>query len=264
MRDTAWFKVTARVAVVLAVLAAWEYVSVSGALDPSSFPSMTATVAELGNQLLSSDLWSAVGDTMLGWALGLAIGGSLAIGIGTLLGLNRFAYLSVIPVVEFLKTVPVIAILPLAIVVWGATLEMKVFLVAFGVFWPLTIQTIYGVRAVDPVVRDTAVVLRLRGLRKFVVVTLPSAAPFIATGVRVAAAVGLILTIIAELIGGADGLGLSILTSVNAGPDRLPATYAFILVTGVAGVAVTSAFTLLEHRLLHWHESRRNDLANGV
>jgi len=264
VRDTTWFKVTARVAVVLAVLGGWEYVSVSGVLDQSSFPSMTATVAELARQLQDDDLWSAVGDTMRGWSLGLLIGGSLAITVGTLLGLNRFAYLSVIPVIEFLKTVPVIAILPLAIVVWGATLEMKVFLVAFGVFWPLTIQTIYGVRAVDPVVRDTAVVLRLRGPRKFLVVTLPSAAPFIATGVRVAAAVGLILTIIAELIGGADGLGLSILTSVNAGPDRLPATYAFILVTGAAGVAVTSAFAYLERRLLHWHESQRNDAAKGA
>jgi ABC-type nitrate/sulfonate/bicarbonate transport system permease component len=262
--DTRWFQGTARVLVVLAALAGWEYLSVSGTLDASSFPSMTDTMAELAGQLLSADLWIALWDTIRGWATGLAIGGSLAILIGTLLGLNRFAYLSVIPVVEFLKTVPVIAILPLAIVVWGATLEMKVFLVAFGVFWPLTIQVIYGVRAVDPVVRDTADVLRLRGLRRFAGVTLPSAAPFIATGLRVAAAVGLILTIIAELIGGADGLGLSILTSVNAGPDRLPATYAFILVTGVAGVVVTGAFAYLESRVLHWHESQRGDAAKAT
>jgi len=250
--------VAARVLVVLMVLGGWQYVAVSGVLGKDAFPTMTGTLAELARQLGSHDLWLAVWATVRGWALGVLIGGSLAIVVGTLLGLNRFAYLSVIPVVEFVKTVPVIAILPLAIVVWGATLQMKVFLVAFGVFWPLTIQVIYGVRAVDPVVRDTAVVLRLRGLRKFVGVTLPSAAPFIATGLRVAAAVGLILAVIAELIGGAPGLGLSILTSVNAGPSRLPATYAFILVTGIAGVIVTSSFAFLEQRLLHWHESQRN------
>jgi ABC-type nitrate/sulfonate/bicarbonate transport system permease component len=256
--DTGWFRLLARLLVVVAVLAGWQYLSATEILDPTSFPSMTDTIAELGRQLGSSDLWLAVWETVRGWGLGLLIGCSLAIVVGTLLGLNRFAYLSVIPVIEFLKTVPVIAILPLAIVVWGATLDMKVFLVAFGIFWPLAIQTIYGVRAVDPVVRDTAVTLRLRGLRKFAWVTMPSAAPFIATGLRVAAAVGLILTVIAELIGGASGLGLSILNSVNAGPDRLPATYAYILVTGVAGVLVTSAFTYLEQRLLHWHESQRN------
>jgi ABC-type nitrate/sulfonate/bicarbonate transport system permease component len=259
-----WSPIAARLLVVAAVLAGWEYLSTSGSLDASSFPSMTDTMAELARQLLSADLWTALWNTVRGWATGLAIGGSLAVLVGTLLGLNRFAYLSVIPVVEFLKTVPVIAILPLAIVVWGATLQMKVFLVAFGVFWPLTIQVIYGVRAVDPVVRDTAVVLRLRGVRRFVGVTLPSAAPFIATGLRVAAAVGLILTIIAELIGGAKGLGLSILTTVNAGPQRLPATYALILVTGVAGVIVTSAFARLERRVLHWHESQRNLAPTGA
>lgn len=259
--DTRWFKAAARLAAVAVVLGLWQYLSRSGALDSTTFPSMTSTMAELGRQVQSSDFWLAVWETMRGWALGLLIGCSLAITIGTLLALNRFAYLSVIPVVEFLKTVPVIAILPLAIVVWGATLQMKVFLVAFGVFWPLVIQVIYGVRAVDPVVRDTALVLRLRGVRKFTTVTLPSAAPFIATGLRVAAAVGLILTIIGELIGGAPGLGLSILTSVNAGTDRLPDTYAYILATGVAGVIATSAFAFLEQRLLHWHESQRNRIA---
>jgi ABC-type nitrate/sulfonate/bicarbonate transport system permease component len=259
-----WSPIAARLLVVAAVLAGWEYLSTSGSLDASSFPSMTDTMAELARQLLSADLWTALWNTVRGWATGLVIGGSLAVVVGALLGLNRFAYLSAIPVVEFLKTVPVIAILPLAIVVWGATLQMKVFLVAFGVFWPLTIQVIYGVRAVDPVVRDTAVVLRLRGVRRFVGVTLPSAAPFIATGLRVAAAVGLILTIIAELIGGAKGLGLSILTTVNAGPQRLPATYALILVTGVAGVIVTSAFAHLERRVLHWHESQRNLAPTGA
>lgn len=262
--DTRWFKLAARLVVVGLLLAAWQYVSVSGLLGKDSFPTMTATLTELGRQVASVSLWQDVWATVRGWALGLVIGGSLAIVTGTLLGLNRFAYLSVIPVVEFLKTVPVIAILPLAIVVWGATLQMKVFLVAFGVFWPLTIQVIYGVRAVDPVVRDTAAVLRLRGVRKFFGVTLPSAAPFIATGVRVAAAVGLILAVIAELIGGAPGLGLSILTSVNAGPSRLPATYAFILVTGLAGVVVTSLFAFLERRLLYWHESQRNDVSRAA
>jgi ABC-type nitrate/sulfonate/bicarbonate transport system permease component len=262
--DRRWFRIAARVLVVALVLGVWQYIAVSGTLGDDAFPTMTGTLAQLGRELGGRDLWVAIGDTVRGWGLGLLIGCSAAIVVGTLLGLNRFAYLSVIPVVEFLKTVPAIAILPLAIVVWGATLEMKVFLVAFGVFWPLTIQTIYGVRAVDPVVRDTAITLRLRGLRKFVGVTLPSAAPFIATGLRVAAAVGLILAVVAELIGGAPGLGLSILTSVNAGPSRLPATYAFILVTGFAGVAVTSLFAYAERRLLHWHESQRNNASRAA
>ncbi|GAB3805518.1 ABC transporter permease [Micromonospora zhanjiangensis] len=256
--DARWFRLAAKVAVFAVALGAWQLLTTTGVLSTDSFPTMADTVTELGRQLGSAELWLAVGQTLRGWGLGLLIGGSLAIATGTLLGLNRFAYRSVIPVIEFLKTVPAIAILPLAVVVFGPTPEMKVFIVAFGVFWPLTIQAIYGARAVDPVVRDTATAMQLRGARRFATVTLPSAAPFLATGIRVAAAVGLILAVIAELIGGSTGLGLSILTAENAGPSQLPAMYAFILVTGITGVVVTALFTAIERRLLHWHESQRN------
>lgn len=251
-------RVVARVAVFVLALLLWEVLGATGVLSKSSFPSMTSTLAKLWHQLGTADLWSAVAQTLQGWAIGMLIGGGLAIVVGALLGYNRFAYRSIIPVVEFLKTVPAIAILPLAIIIFGATMKMKLFLVAFGIFWPLIIQVIYGVRAVDPVVRDTARVLQLRGLRRFGVITLPSAAPFIATGLRVAAATGLILAVIAELIGGANGLGLSILTAENAGPSELPDLYAYILVTGLIGVVLTGVFVAVERRALHWHESQRN------
>ncbi|GIH15341.1 ABC transporter permease [Rugosimonospora africana] len=251
-------RIAARVGVFVLALALWQVLSATGVLSKDSFPTMTSTVSALGHQLGTRELWAAVGQTLQGWALGMLIGGGLAIVVGSLLGYSRFAYRSVIPVIEVLKTVPAIAILPLAIIIFGATMQMKLFLVSFGIFWPLTIQVIYGVRAVDPVVRDTAQVLQVRGLRRFGVVTLPSAAPFLATGLRVAAATGLILAVIAELIGGAAGLGLGVLTAENAGPSELPDMYALILVTGLLGVVVTGAFMAAERRLLHWHESQRN------
>jgi len=251
-------RVGARVGVVLAVLLAWQALSATGALPSQEFPSATGTFAALGRVLQSAELWHAIRDTLAGWALGLLIGASLAILIGTVLGLNRFAYRSAIPVIEFLKTVPIIAILPLAILLFGATLKMKFLLIAFGVFWPMVIQVIYGVRSIDPTVRDTARVLQLRGARRFAVVTMPSAAPFIMTGLRVAAATALVLDIVAELIGGGAGLGLSILFAQNAGPSEVTTMYAYIVVTGLLGVLVTGLFILLERRVLHWHPSQRN------
>jgi ABC-type nitrate/sulfonate/bicarbonate transport system permease component len=239
-------------------LALWQTICALGVFSKSAIPTMTSTVAALGREATSSYLWSAVGETLEGWSLGMLIGSGAAIAIGMLLGSNRFAYKSAAPLVEFLKTVPAIAILPLVIIVFGATMKMKVFLVAFAIVWQLTIQVMYGVRAVDPVVRDTANVLRIRGLRRVITVTIPSAAPFIATGLRVSAATGLILAVGAGLVGGAPGLGLNILVAENAGPTVLPSMYAFILVTGMVGVVLTGAFTLLEQRLLHWHESQRN------
>lgn len=251
-------KLAARVLVLCAALGLWQGLSVTGLLSSGQFPSMTSTVQALGHQLATRDLWTALWDTLLAWGIGLLIGGVCAIAIGSVLGLNRFAYRSAIPLIEFFKTIPVIAILPIALLLFGATLKMKYVLIAFGVFWPLTIQVIYGVRAIDPTVADTATALQVRGLRRYFVVTLPSAAPFIATGLRVSAAVALILDVVAELIGGGSGVGLRILNAENSGPTAYPIMYAYILVAGLLGVVLAGAFALVERQVLHWHESQRN------
>jgi ABC-type nitrate/sulfonate/bicarbonate transport system permease component len=140
---------------------------------------------------------------------------------------------------------------------------MKFALVAFAVFWPLVIQVCYGVRSLDPVARDTTTVLQVKGPRKFLTVILPSAAPFIATGLRVAVAVALIVDIIAELIGGGTGIGERILLAENAGPSDYPQMYAYIVVAGILGVFLAGTFTLAERYVLHWHESQRAARAEG-
>lgn len=246
-----------RLGALAAALGLWQGLSAAGVIRADEFPSMTATARALGALLGSSALWSAVGDTLQGWAAGLAIGAAAAVVAGTLIGRSTFAYRSAIGVIEFFKTVPAVAILPVALVLWGATLTMKFALVAFTVFWPLAIQVCYGVRSLDPVVRDTATVLRVRGPRRFWVVLLPSAAPFVATGLRVSVAVALIVDIIAELIGGGSGLGARILVAENAGPPAYPDMYAYVLVAGFLGTLLAGAFTLGERYALHWHESQR-------
>jgi ABC-type nitrate/sulfonate/bicarbonate transport system permease component len=234
-----------RLAVLAAALGLWQGLSAAGVIRADEFPSMAQTASALGDQVTTPALWTAVGQTLEGWAIGLVIGVAAALLLGTLIGSSGFAYRSVIGVIEFFKAIPVIAILPIGLVLWGATLKMKFALVAFAVFWPLVIQVCYGVRALDPVVRDTATV------------TLPSAAPFIATGLRVAVAVALIVDIIAELIGGGSGIGMRILLAENAGPSNYPAMYAYILVAGILGVLLAGAFTVAERHTLHWHESQR-------
>jgi ABC-type nitrate/sulfonate/bicarbonate transport system permease component len=105
-------------------------------------------------------------------------------------------------------------------------------------------------------------VLQVKGPRKFLTVTLPSAAPFIATGLRVAVAVALVVDIITELIGGGSGIGERILLAENAGPSDYPQMYAYI-VAGVLGVVLAGAFTVAERYVLHWHESQRAAIAES-
>jgi ABC-type nitrate/sulfonate/bicarbonate transport system permease component len=242
---------------IAAVLLAWLVLGSTGVIDPSSIAGLPQTARALAGELGKADFWSAIGDTVLGWAMGLVLGTVAGLLLGTAIGLNRRVYQSTAVVIEFLKTVPIIAILPLAILVLGTTLQMKVLLVAFGVMWPLTVQTMYCVHSVDPVVRDTAMALRMGPLHRFRAVVLPSAAPYIATGMRVAAAGALILTIVTELIAGGSGIGVEITTAASSGARAIPVMYARIVAAGVLGVLVAVAFTAVERRLLRWHEAYR-------
>jgi ABC-type nitrate/sulfonate/bicarbonate transport system permease component len=155
--------------------------------------------------------------------------------------------------------VPSVALIPLAILIYGTGLQSKVFLVAFGSIWPLLVQTIYGARDLDPVQRETARSFRVRRTDRILRVTLMGAVPYIATGLRIAAATALILAITAELIIGSEGLGRAINIARQGGAaDEM---YALIMTTGLLGWGLNSVFALGERRVLHWHPSQRQAAA---
>lgn len=247
---------------VAAVLGLWQAATAGGVFTADQFPTMSATARALGTAVTSEAYWDSVLATLQSWSIGLLTASVLALLIGSALAFNDFAFRSAAGVIEVFKAIPAIAILPLVIMVLGSTLEMKIFLVTFGVFWPLVIQVIYGVRSMDPTVLDTAKALGIGGPRRFVTVTIPSAAPYIATGLRIASASALILSVVSELVGGAAGIGRNILRAQNGGTSAYPVMYAYIITAGLIGIVLTGAFFLLERRVMHWHESQRNRRAN--
>ncbi|GAA3752470.1 ABC transporter permease [Microbacterium kribbense] len=250
-------------AAVLIVLLLWQGVTSAGIVSPVQFPTMAESMTALWHEIVSGRVWSAVGATLLGWVIGMVITTVLGIAVGTALAFNRFALRSAAPVIEIFKAIPAIAILPLVILVAGSTLPMKVFLICFAAFWPFVIQVIYGVQSMDPVVLDTSRALGVRGVRRFFSVSIPSASPYLVTGMRIASAQALILAVVAEIVGGAEGIGRNILLAENSGTSAYPTMYAYILVSGLLGITLTGAFFLLERRLMHWHESQRNIRASN-
>jgi ABC-type nitrate/sulfonate/bicarbonate transport system permease component len=240
---------------VLCALALWELVVGIGLLNEDHVPSMTATVEELVRLFGDGDFWSAVGSTLQGWALGLGIAAALAIPLGVLIGSSPLVYRSVRFVVEFLRPIPSVALVPLAVLIYGVGLESKVFLAAFASFWPLFVQTLYGVQDVDPVATDTARSFGLGRAERMWRVTVPSAVPYIATGIRISSAVALILAVTAELVIGAAGLGREINVARSGG--NLDVMYALIVATGLLGWLLNLATSAGERRVLHWHPSQR-------
>ncbi|MFD5316654.1 ABC transporter permease [Streptomyces sp. NPDC127098] len=248
-----------KIAGVLAVLLALELCSRTGLLSRGWFPPITETYAELFKLAAGHPLWTEIGRTLSGWALGLALASLLAVPCGILLGSNQTAYRAARVVIEFCRPVPSVALIPLAVLVYGVGLEMKVFLIVFVTFWPILLQVIYGMQDVDPVVRDTARSYGLPPSARFFRVTLPSAAPYIATGLRISSAIALVLAVTAELVVGAPGLGQSIVVAQSNA--NLPRMYALIIVTGLVGWLLNSVFQSVERRLLKWHPSQRQEVA---
>jgi len=240
---------------VAGALGLWELLTRSGILNPDHVPPMTDTVAELVRLLGESSFWSAVGSTLQGWALGLGIAAALAIPLGILIGSSATAYRGVRFVVEFLRPIPSVALVPLAVLIYGVGLESKVFLAAFASFWPLFVQTLYGVQDVDPVATDTAKSFGLSGFERLFRIKLPSAVPYIATGLRISSAVALILAVTAEIVIGSAGLGREINIARQGGAVEL--MYALIITTGLLGWALNIVTTRAERRVLHWHPSQR-------
>jgi ABC-type nitrate/sulfonate/bicarbonate transport system permease component len=233
----------------------WEGATRVEILDPSVIPPLTDVLDALFEELGSADFWTALWRTCESTLLGLAISVLIAVPLGIGLGLNDVVFRSTRFVVEFLKPIPVVAILPLVLLIYGTTLKMKLVLIVFGTVWPLLIHVLYGVQSVDPVVASTARAFRL-GLRERVLrVILPSASPMIATGLRVSAVTALILSIVTELVGGAKGLGFEITRAQLGG--NYARMYALMLVTGLLGLALNAALERPERRLLRWHPTHR-------
>jgi ABC-type nitrate/sulfonate/bicarbonate transport system permease component len=240
---------------VACVLVLFEILPRIGVLPRDHFPPISETLSTLGEQLGEASFWEAVGNTLQGWALGLGIAAALAIPIGVVIGSSRLLYRATRVLIEFLRPIPSVALIPLAILIYGTGLKSKVFLAAFASFWQLLVATLYGVQDVDPVATDTARSFGFSRFQRLFRVTLPSAIPYIATGVRIASAVSLILTVTAELVIGSPGLGQAINVARSGGNEEL--MYALIITTGVLGLLLNGVLVLAERRVLHWHPSQR-------
>ncbi|GAA3754029.1 aliphatic sulfonate ABC transporter permease SsuC [Microbacterium kribbense] len=237
------------------VYVVWEVLSTTGVLPQRFFPDANSVIHRLGQLLALPAFWAVLGQTLQSWGLGLIIAGVSGTVFGILLGSSDRAYRFFRVIIEVLRPIPPIVILPLALLLLGVTLQMKLLLIVQGTFWVVLLQAVYGVRSVDAITLDTAQVYGISKVRRFLTIQLPGSLPLIVTGIRIAAIFALIVSIVAELVGGAPGLGNEILKAMSTGDNET--MYALILLTGVLGVIITAVFSGLERIVLFWHPSHR-------
>jgi ABC-type nitrate/sulfonate/bicarbonate transport system permease component len=240
---------------ILAALAFWELISRTGVVDSRDLPAMSTSFHELWRLMQGSGFWGAFLRTVRGWAVGLTLATILAVPLGILLGVSDFAGSAFRVPIEFLRPIPSAALIPLLFLTLGTTFKSEVFLATFGAFWPLLVQTIYGVRDVDPVTLDTARSFGVGRFERLWRITLPGAVPYIATGMRISSNVALILAFTAELFMGIPGLGQKVNLAQAYGLNNQ--LYAYALATGFLGVGIHLLMTAVERRALRWHPSQR-------
>jgi ABC-type nitrate/sulfonate/bicarbonate transport system permease component len=223
------------------------------------FPTSSEIGRALLDQLGQADFWTAVGDTLQGWAIGLAIAAVAGIVLGILIGSSHFLREFTASTIEFLRPIPSVALIPLAALLWSTNLQSKLLLVVYAAFWQVLLQVLYGVQDVDPVAQDTARAYGLGPWARVRHVVWPTALPYVMTGLRLAAAVALILAVTAELVIGNPGLGKTLAVAQSSG--AVATTYALVVVTGILGVIVNVGFRAVERRALSWHPSLRAEVA---
>jgi ABC-type nitrate/sulfonate/bicarbonate transport system permease component len=204
----------------------------------------------LGDEVFS-DIVPSVSRALAGWGLAAAAGVTL----GVLIGRSRFFSDLLDPSLQFLRSVPGPALIPVFIILLGTETTMRLVLIAFGCVWPILLNTIEGVRTVDPVQLDTAYTFRLPRFARLLRIVLPAAMPKIFAGLRVSLSLAVILMVVSELVASTNGIGYRIL---NAQIMLLPKDmWCGILLLALLGYALNLIFSKFEQRILHWHRGAR-------
>ena len=243
---------------ILAFLLVWELVPRVGIVEARFLPPASEVLAVLFNDFGLAAFWLAVGETMLAWFLGLLMAVLLAVVLGFIIGSSNFLRKFTNSTVEFLRPIPSVALIPLAVLLFGVKIESSLMLIVYASFWQVFIQVLYGVADVDNVAMQTAKSYGLGRFARVRHVVFPTALPYLMTGVRLAAAVALILAITAELVIGSPGLGREIALAQSGG--AIAGMYALVLATGLIGVLVNLVMRFIERKTLSWHESIRSEV----
>jgi ABC-type nitrate/sulfonate/bicarbonate transport system permease component len=243
---------------ILLFLLAWELIPRLGLVQERFLPPASKVLLTLVDYFGQTAFWRDTGETMLAWAIGLAVSTVAAVALGLIIGSSSFLSKATYTTVEFLRPIPSVALIPLAVLLFGVKIESSLFLVIYASFWQVLLQVLYGVADVDPVADNTARSYGLGPIARARYVVWPTVLPYLITGIRLASAVALILAITAELVIGSPGLGYQIALTQSGG--AVPEMYALIVATGIIGVLINLGVRFLEKRVLAWHSSVRGEV----
>lgn len=202
------------------------------------------------------DVLPSVGRLLMG--LLIAVGAGIVLGL--FIGSVRWVRSLLEPLLEFIRAIPSVIMIPVLLLLIGINDTMKVVVIVFGCIWPVLLNTIEGVRAVDPVLSDTARVYGIAGTARTRYLTIRSASPQIMAGVRQSLSIALVLMVISEMFAASEGIGFAIVQFQRR--YAIPEMWSGMVVLGILGVTVSLVFKVVQGRVLAWYYGLR-EVENG-
>jgi len=242
--------------VLFALLALWEITTRTGIVSPNAVPAASDVAYSGMMELWYGDLGKDALVTVRRVMLGFGWASIVALPLGIALGRSKILLAALGPLFEFLRPMPVVAVLPILIFFLGLGDRMSLTMIGIGSGWYILFNTIDGIRGVDPVLGETGRTFQVSRLRQLWTIYLPAAAPQIFTGLRLALGIAVIIAVLVEMASGFGG-GLGSYISTNGGSFRLAEAYAGICMVALIGYAAARLFLLVEQRIMRWHIQAR-------
>ena len=238
----------------LAVLLLWEAATRLGGVDPIFLPAPSTVAVTFVGLLVSGELLVHAMYSLARLLAGYGIAAVLGIGLGLLVGWFHIFNVFFKPLIELTRPISPIALIPLAILWFGIDWESKVFVIAMGTFFPILLNTIAGVRNTDQLMIRAARSLGARDLQILRTVAIPSAAPFIHTGLRISLGIGFIVIIASEMVAAQNGLGWLVLDSQRV--YRTDIVFVGIVSVSCLGLLADYGMSKLGQILFPWLKSK--------
>ncbi|MEJ2853970.1 MULTISPECIES: ABC transporter permease [unclassified Saccharothrix] len=237
---------------VAGLLVVWELFGRSRLVPAEYLPPPSVVGVELIKLLGDEGFLRDVIATVLALLIAVGLSIAIAVPLGLVLGSVPAVRHATRAVIEFLRPIPSVALIPLAILLLGIGPEMKITLAVYAAVWPILFNTIYALDELDPLLVETAKVFGTGRVRVLFSVALPSALPFVLTGIRLAATTSLVVLVSVELLaGGSGGLGQFIMEA-RSGSGRMDLVLAGTVVAGVIGFLLNEGLERAQRRWVSW------------
>jgi len=235
---------------VAALFVAWELSVTSGAVRSESWPAVTRILSSLTSGFQTEGWREIFGSSLYRMACGFSIAVFFGIAAGLVMGASSWLHRTLMPTFEIFRVLPIPAIVPPLIFFLGVDDPLKVTVIALAAFFPIALNTLAGVRAIDPVHMMVARTFRMPRRKILLGIQLPSALPYVFAGCRISLGISLIVTVVAEMIAGSEGVGYYIVSMQYA--MRAGDMYAAIILLSAIGYLLNRLFLAVEARAIHW------------